>query len=117
VNFRPQLFPAILLQRLRSLCLKSYFIALKFYYIEFIDRNNTFVLASFQTILPLVIVFLVNYFAFLNNDKWKVYVNEFSQWPRERNLIGTWIVAGIVIFIIVNLFVAFSIMSKITGIP
>lgn len=94
-----------------------FLIALKFYYIEFIDLRNTFVFASFQTIFPLVLVFLINYFAFLNNDKWKVYVNEFNQWPKERNLIGTWIVAGIVIFIIVNLFVAFSIMSKITGIP
>ena len=93
-----------------------FFIALKFYYIEFIDRGNTFVFVSFQTLGPLGAVLLVNYFAFINNDRWKEYVNEFDQWPRNRNIIGTWIVIGIIAFIIVNLVVAFNTMGQITGI-
>ena len=113
----PSSFPSDFTATLAITVLEVLFlIAVKFYYIEFIDSSNTFVFASFQTILPLATVLLVNCFAFLKNDKWKVYVNEFNQLPRKRNLIGTWIVAGIVIFIIVNLIVAINIMSKVTGI-
>lgn len=93
-----------------------FLITLKFYYIEFIDQSNSFVFLSVETLVPLITVFLVNYFAFLNNDRWKEYVNEFDQWPRNRNIIGTWIVIGIIAFIIVNLAVAFHIMGEITGI-
>ncbi len=89
---------------------------LKFYYIEFVDRNDPFVLISFQTIVPLVIVVLVNYFAFINNDRWKKYVTEFDQWPRNKNLIGTYVVIGILVFIIVNLIIAINIMGQVTGI-
>jgi len=90
--------------------------ALKFYYIEFIDQNNSFEFFSFQTLVPLIAVLLLNYFAFFKNDRWKEYVNEFNQWPRKRNIIGTWIVIGIVVFIIVNMVVAIHIMGQITGI-
>lgn len=90
--------------------------ALKFYYIEFIDQNSTFQFFALQTFIPLGVVLCLNYFAFLNGVGWKKYVIEFDRWPREKNAVGTWIVVGITIFILVNMAIAIHVMSQITGI-
>ncbi len=39
---------------------------LKFYYIGFIDRHDTLELYSFQTIVSLLTIFFINYFAFID---------------------------------------------------
>ncbi|KIA92748.1 hypothetical protein OC25_15240 [Pedobacter kyungheensis] len=91
-------------------------ISLKFYYIEFFDRNDTFVFSSLQTLIPLSGVVIVNYYAFLNNKSWKTYVQKFDKWPEHKNLIGTWAVILFVAFVFGNLALAFHIMGKITGI-
>ena len=86
---------------------------LKFYYIGFIDQNDTIKPFSLETIVPLLTVFFVNYFAFVNNDKWKEYIKEFDKIPRYKNIIGTWIVIMIVAFILVNVVISFNIMGQI----
>lgn len=91
-------------------------ISLKFYYIEFWDWNDTFTFGSIQTIIPLAGVILIKYFAFIKDDKWKTYVKKFDKLSETRNLIGTWIVIGVIAFVIGNLALAFHIMGKMTGI-
>ncbi len=116
-EWSPSVFPSDFTATFAIACLEVLFlISLKFYYIEFFDRNDTFTFVSFQTIISLVTVFLINYFAFLNNKSWKTYVHEFDKLPESKNLIGTWIVIGLVAFVIGNLALAFHIMGKITGI-
>jgi hypothetical protein len=88
---------------------------LKFYYIGFIDQNDTINPFSITTIVPLLAVFFVNYFAFVNNDKWKEYVKEFDKLPRYKNIIGTWIVIIVVVFILVNVVISFNMMGEIAA--
>jgi len=88
---------------------------LKFYYIGFINQNGTIELLSIETIVPLVAIFLINYFAFVNNDKWKEYVKEFDKLPRYKNILGTWIVVIIIAFILVNVVISFNMMGEIAA--
>ncbi len=116
-EWSPSEFPSDFTATFAIACLEVLFlISLKFYYIEFIDHKDTFIFVSFQTLIPLATVFLVNYFAFINNTNWKKYVQEFDHLPKYKNLIGSWLVICIVAFIIGNVAYAFHIMGEITGI-
>jgi len=79
--------------------------SLKFYYIEFFDHNNNIKLYSPEIIVPLLVIFIGNSFAFVISSKWKYYIIEFDNWPKSKNLLGTWIVVGIILltfFIIIS---------------
>ena len=116
-EWSPSVFPSDFTAAFAIACLEVLFlISLKFYYIEFIDLNDTFTFVSFQTLIPLAAVFLVNYFAFFNNTNWKKYIIEFDRLPKNKNLIGTLIILVIVAVIIGSLAFAFHIMGQITGI-
>ena len=103
--------PAILPSDFIAACIISwleiiFLVTFKFYYREFIDPNDTFIFLSFQTIVPLTIIFLIKYFAFIRDETWKKYVKEFDQLSEDENDKGTIIVGGIVMFIIGNLILA-----------
>lgn len=63
-------------------------------------------------IFPLVLIFIVNYWFFVHNNKWKYYVVEFDKIPRNRNLIGGIIVWLVIVIIIVNFFVSGYLVQK-----
>jgi hypothetical protein len=116
-EWSPSIFPSDFTATLGIACLEVLFlISLKFYYSEFFDRNGTFTFVSLQTLVPLATVFLINYFAFLNNENWKTYVEKFDKLPENKNLTGTWIVIGIVAFVLGNIILSIHIMAQITGI-
>lgn len=71
--------------------------SLKFYYIEFINHNNNYKLYSPEIIVPLLAILVGNFYAFIISSKWKHYIIEFDKWPKSKNLVGTWIVMGIII--------------------
>jgi hypothetical protein len=79
---------------------------LKMYYRRFIDPNDDFVIVSLQTLIPVAILFLMKYFAFIQNTKWKKFVKEFDQLPVGKNDRGTLLTIGIVIFVFGNLMLA-----------
>ncbi len=83
------------------------------YYTIFIDRyfqlgDNKLVVFFFILSIP-----VPNYFIFNHSDQWKDIVNEFDKLPKRKNKIGGWIVFGVVLLIIANLFFAFYQMSLI----
>lgn len=63
--------------------------------------------------IPLLIVFILNYFSFIHNDSWKEYNKEFDKLPKKENILGGWIVLGIIIIVILNLIFSFYLMSQI----
>lgn len=63
--------------------------------------------------IPFAIIFIFNYFTFEHTDIWKEYVAEFDQLPKKKNRIGSWIVFGVVLFVIANLIFSFYLMSQI----
>ena len=116
-EWSPSSFPSDWTATVAILALEiGFLISLKVYYFDFFNRNDDWNPFSLQTIIPFAGILLLNYLAFLINDKWKTYVNEFEQLPESKNLTGTWIVVGISIFVIVNIVVAFHIMGQITGV-
>ncbi len=63
--------------------------------------------------IPLALVIILNYFAFVHTDIWKKYVKEFDRLPKHKNKLGNWIVLGVVLFIIGNLIFSFYLMSQV----
>jgi len=55
-------------------------------------------------LIPCFTLFVVNWFIFEKNNKWKYYVHEFDKWPKTKNRRGAWIAAVITILILVNFF-------------
>jgi hypothetical protein len=116
-EWSPSIFPSDFTATFAIACLEVMFlISIKFYYIEFFNRRSTFTFSSVQTLIPLIAVFLINYFAFLNDKSWKTYVKKFDKLPKNKDLMGTCLVILIVAFVIGNLALAFHIMGQVTGI-
>ncbi|WDF55240.1 hypothetical protein [Mucilaginibacter sp. KACC 22063] len=116
-EWSPSIFPSDFTAAFSISCLEVLFlISLKFYYIEFIDQEDAFTFFSFQTLISLLVVFLINYFAFIHNSNWKKYIREFDKMQPNINLAGTFLVIALIAFVIGSLALAFHIMEQITGI-
>ena len=61
-------------------------------------------ISKFMALVPFVILFIINWFIFEKNDKWKNYVHEFNKWPKEKNRKGFWIVRIIILVIAISFF-------------
>ena len=57
-------------------------------------------------VLPAVIVFFIDIIALRPDYKWKNYIAKFEQWPEAKNRKGTWIVAILALFVLINLVVS-----------
>lgn len=53
-------------------------------------------------IIPLILIFLLNYFSFIHTDVWKEYNKEFDVLPKEKNKKYGMVVWSIIILIICN---------------
>jgi hypothetical protein len=93
----------------------SLVISLNCYYIEFFDRTGTLELYSLKIILPLLFIFFLNYFTFINNDKWKNYNQEFDTWPKYKNVIGTCITLLLVALLLFSIKYSLSEMRQISA--
>ncbi|KPE51058.1 hypothetical protein [Chryseobacterium indologenes] len=63
--------------------------------------------------IPLIIIILFNYLTIDYNSAWKKYNSDFDNLPKNKNRIGSWLVLGIVIFIILNFIYSIYLMSQI----
>jgi hypothetical protein len=63
--------------------------------------------------VPFLAILLGNYLLFFANDRWKEYAQEFDQWPKAKNRLGSLIVFSLIILIIINLFFSFYLMSQV----
>ncbi|ROH97952.1 hypothetical protein [Chryseobacterium daecheongense] len=92
-----------------------YFIitSLFIYYKIFFNRYIHLSESNFDIFLIIIPIILFNYFIFHHKYQWKNIVKEFDRLPREKNLLGGWIVFGIILFIIANLIFSFYLMSQI----
>jgi hypothetical protein len=90
-----------------------FFVILSFivYYTTFIDRYFELGDSKIIVFLFIVGISVPNYFIFHHRDQWKGIVQRFDKIPKRKNLIGGWIVFGVVLLIIANLIFAFYQMS------
>lgn len=63
--------------------------------------------------IPLILLFVFNYFTLDYKGKWKQYNTEFANYSKRKNRIGGWIVFGIILLVISNLIYALYLMSQI----
>ncbi|MET3036907.1 hypothetical protein ABXT08_12430 [Chryseobacterium sp. NRRL B-14859] len=61
----------------------------------------------------LIVIIGFNYYSSLDYlNIWKDYYNEFERLPKKKNLIGSWIVFGIVLLIVGNLIFSFYCLDQ-----
>jgi len=80
------------------------------YYAASIGWSNSNLIYGY---LPLsMVAFLCNYPIFLKRNKWKILVEEFDDLPKRTNARGSWMVFGLVLFIVSNLMISFYLLYK-----
>lgn len=86
-----------------------FFVILSFivYYTTFIDRYFELGDSNIIVFVFIVVISVPNYFIFHHRDQWKEIVKNFDNLPKKKNLIGGWIVFGVVLLIFTNLIFAF----------
>lgn len=84
------------------------------YYVFFIDRSISLNrLNDWHLIICVLVISMLNYFAFIHTNAWKNYANEFDMLPKKVNKRGSWIVFGVVIFVIFNFIFSFCLYYRI----
>lgn len=63
-------------------------------------------------IIFVLLLTIVKYFSFEYQDRWKFVIKTFDELPKHKNKIGTYVVWGIVLLILVNLIFSFYLLSK-----
>ncbi|MDQ1856097.1 MULTISPECIES: hypothetical protein [unclassified Chryseobacterium] len=74
------------------------------YYSIIINEKLDISITSPIILIPLIILFVINYFSFIHTDMWKEYNKQFDKLPEEKNRKGTIVVWIIAIFILINFF-------------
>lgn len=62
--------------------------------------------------IPYVVIVGLNIYFFNSSYKWKPYFEEFENWSKRKNLIGSIIVWSIILFIIINFFASIHYSQK-----
>lgn len=110
----PSIFPSDFTATIAISVLEILFLAsFKFYSTYFFGRSGNLKFMSFQVIIPLATIFVINYLAFINNTAWKKYVREFDNISTAKNTVGTWIIIGISAAIIFNFSLSVYVMNQI----
>ncbi len=103
------IFPSDFIAAIGIMWLELFFLSsFKFYYRDFINPNDNWELVSVQTLVPITLLVVIKYFAFINDTKWKSYFKKFDKFSQDKNDNGTLIVVGIVIMAIANFVVSVS---------
>ncbi|UKB85397.1 hypothetical protein LF887_07180 [Chryseobacterium sp. MEBOG06] len=62
--------------------------------------------------IPLILIIAFNYYTLDYLEIWKNYNREFDQLPRKKNILGSWMVFGIVLLIIGNFIFSFYCLDR-----
>jgi purine-cytosine permease-like protein len=77
------------------------------YYKIFLNPSADIIGSEGSWILLVIIIALIDYFAFHHRDQWKQIVIEFDNLPKRTNRIGGLVVFGFALLIIVNFILSF----------
>lgn len=82
------------------------------YYSIITNKKLEIAFTSPIIMVPLILIFLINYFLFIHTNKWKEYNAKFDRLPKKKNITGGIIVWIIIIIIIANFFVSGYFVQK-----
>lgn len=85
------------------------------YYDVLTHRHIIFSFFSLTVLIPLVILLLIKWVLFWKDDRWREYVKEFDKWPKRKNQIGGWVVAGLTLLIFANLILSLYLDPPVGG--
>lgn len=76
--------------------------------------NRTYYMSddSLIFILPISVIGVINYVAFLRNDAWVTYYEKFENWPAERNRKAGMVVLCLVLAILLCFAVAIYLVTR-----
>lgn len=83
------------------------------YYSVYTKKAKELSIAMPGVYIPLLVILVFNYYTLDYKETWRKYNFEFSRLSRQKDIIGGWIVSGIIIFIIANLIIALYLMNQI----
>lgn len=89
-------------------------LSLKIYY-KYFNRDDITTFLSFQVLIPVIAIIVVNNVLFLDSNSYKKYFAEFDKYSKEKNLKGSKIVGAIIILALVNFGFSLYLIGKING--
>ncbi len=69
--------------------------------------------SKYWLIIPVFSITILNYYIFLEKDRWKAYAKEFKQYPKRKSKVIGWLVFVFLLSILSSLIFAFYQMSLI----
>ena len=81
------------------------------YWMAYTKHNVNDTFFSLKILIVLFLIIYTKWLFFWRKSKWKIYVNEFDKLPKRKNIIGTWLVVFIVVFILTNAIVSSYLFS------
>lgn len=82
------------------------------YYSIIINERLNIKITDLIILIPLIILFIINYLSFIHTEIWKEYNEEFDKLSEQENRRGTIIVWIIVIIIYINYFFSAFLLQK-----
>lgn len=79
----------------------AYF-SLVFYYKDFFNKDFKMGAYSPSFLIPMGLIGITKYFAFLRNDTWVEYYEKFDSWPAEKNRKTGIATLILIIFVLLN---------------
>ncbi|KIA92746.1 hypothetical protein OC25_15230 [Pedobacter kyungheensis] len=114
-EWSPSVFPSDLTATLAIIFLElSTWASFKIYY-KFFHRGYYVDFFSFQELIPLICIILINYFAFVHDQTWKKYFKKFEGLSKEQNSKGTFRVALIIFILLINFSFSLYVIGRING--
>lgn len=93
--------------------LEIWFLASGLIYYSLIQNTKlNITLTNPIVLIPLMLIFILNYLMFIHTDVWKEYNAEFDKLPKDTNRKGRIIVWSIIIFITLNFFGSAFLLQK-----
>lgn len=75
------------------------------------DFSDDFLFMTAMIIVAVLVV--LKYFTILHKDRWRAIIKKFDGYKKSQNILGTWLVLIVVVFLIANVAFSFYLMSKI----
>jgi hypothetical protein len=76
--------------------------AIATYFGYFFNINPRSGVYLFMISTPFIVLFVMNWFIFEKDNRWKNYVKKFNSWPPKRNRVGTWLVIITILVVFFN---------------
>ncbi|THV62928.1 hypothetical protein [Chryseobacterium candidae] len=87
-------------------------ISILIYYKILIDPSSNIMGTTIIWFIIIIAITIADYYIFHHKNKWKNIISEFDKLPRKKNILGSWIVFGLVLLITGNFIFSFYCLDR-----